>query len=502
MGIVTKQSINNTITTYIGFVLGALNVLFLYTYFLSDQYHGLLAFIISTATIMLPFISIGTHNAIIKFYSSYKINTEKESFLSVMLVIPLFSIVILTSIGITSMDVIKIILPDNNYLNDINIWVIIITAFSFAYFEIFYSLVKIKLISVFGNFLKEIFHRVLILFLLLFIHYGFLDQQQFIFSVLAVYILRTLIMMIYAFKHNSFRFKFIIPDNFREIVKYLLIICLAGAVANIVLEIDKFMIAKYLDISKVAYYAVAVYICSLITVPRRSLFQIANPLSSKLLNDKNYIDLGILYQKSSLNLLIVCGLVFLLITFSLSDFYSFIPESYKEAYYIVLIISFTKLYNAFLGNIDGIIFNSKYYNFIVFTGVLLIFLTIYLNYKLIPLYGIEGAAISSLIAICLYNTIKVYYVYLKFKLQPITVNTFKVILLILFGFIVSLAFNLETYKITGFIGSLTTSLKPDFHPAINIILKSSIVSIIYIFIVVFFKFSTDINNYIDKFLGK
>ena len=191
-----------------------------------------------------------------------------------------------------------------------------------------------------------------------------------------------------------------------------------------------------------------------------------------------------MYQKSSLNLLIVCGLIFLLIVFSLSDFYSFIPNSYREGYYVVLIISFTKLYNAFLGNIDGIIFNSKYYNVIVFTGVLLIFATIYLNYILIPLYGIEGAAISSLISVCLYNTIKVYYVYLKFKLQPISVNTFKVISLILFGFLLSLIFSLN------------------FSPVINIILKSSIVSIVYISIVVFFKFSVDINNLIDKLLGK
>jgi len=150
----------------------------------------------------------------------------------------------------------------------------------------------------------------------------------------------------------------------------------------------------------------------------------------------------------------------------------------------VLIISFTKLYNAFLGNIDGIIFNSKYYNVIVFTGFLLIFVTIYLNYILIPLYGIEGAAISSLISVCLYNTIKVYYVYLKFKLQPISVNTFKVISLILIGFLLSLIFSLN------------------FSPVINIILKSSIVSIVYIYIVVFFKFSVDINKLIDKLLGK
>ena len=157
MGIVIRQSIKNTISTYVGFVLGAFNVLFLYTYFLSDQYHGLLAFIISTATIMLPFISLGTHNAIIKFYSSYNTTDEKNYFISTMLIIPLISVIILVFLGLTSMDFIKYLLPQNVYMTNTNIWVIIISAFSFAYFEVFYSLVKIKLISVFGNFLKEIF---------------------------------------------------------------------------------------------------------------------------------------------------------------------------------------------------------------------------------------------------------------------------------------------------------------------------------------------------------
>mgnify|MGYP000208956010 CR=1 FL=1 len=53
---------------------------------------------------------------------------------------------------------------------------------------------------------------------------------------------------------------------------------------------------QYLDISKVAYYSVAIYISTLITVPRRSLFQIANPLSAKLLNEKKFTELNVLYK--------------------------------------------------------------------------------------------------------------------------------------------------------------------------------------------------------------
>ena len=484
MGIVIKQSINNTITTYLGFILGAFNVLFLYTYFLSDEYHGLLAFIISTATIMLPFISLGTHNAIIKFYSSYTNKNEKDSFLSIMLIVPLLSVIALTTIGITSMDFIKILLPKNEYLTDVNVWVIVVTAISFAYFEVFYSLVKIKLISVFGNFLKEIFHRILISILLLFIYFELINEQEFIFSVLFIYVLRTLVMMIYALRYNSFVFKIKIPKNSLLIIKYLLVICLAGAVANIVLEIDKFMIAQYLDISKVAYYSVAIYISTLITVPRRSLFQIANPLSAKLLNEKKFTELGVLYKKSSLNLLIVCGFVFLLIAFNLSDIYSFIPENYTQAYNVVLIISFTKIYNAFLGNVDGIIFNSIYYSVIVFIGVIITIITVYLNYLLIPLYGLEGAAFSSFIAICLYNSIKVYIVYLKFNLHPITKNSYKIGVIILFGFLTSFYFKLN------------------FTPYLNIIIQTLFICIAYITIVLNFKISVDINNLYNKYFSK
>ena len=69
MGIVQNQSFKNTITTNLGFGIGAINVLFLYTYFLTDEYHGLVAFVMSTANIMMPIFALGTHNTIIKFYS-------------------------------------------------------------------------------------------------------------------------------------------------------------------------------------------------------------------------------------------------------------------------------------------------------------------------------------------------------------------------------------------------------------------------------------------------
>ena len=80
MGIVQNQAFKNTIITYFGFGIGAINVLFLYTEFLTPEYFGLVTFILSTANIMMPLMAFGVHNAIIKFYSSFKTKTIKIAF--------------------------------------------------------------------------------------------------------------------------------------------------------------------------------------------------------------------------------------------------------------------------------------------------------------------------------------------------------------------------------------------------------------------------------------
>ena len=106
MGIVIKQSFRNTFSTYIGFGIGAINSLFLYTSFLSDTYYGLVAYILSTANLMLPFMAFGVQNAIIKFYSSFKTKHTLNNFLTLMLFLPLVFIIPTFFIGVLGYDAI------------------------------------------------------------------------------------------------------------------------------------------------------------------------------------------------------------------------------------------------------------------------------------------------------------------------------------------------------------------------------------------------------------
>ena len=139
MGIVINQSFKNMLSTYIGFGVGALNVLFLYTNFLSDEYYGLVGFILSTATVLMPLMSFGVHNTVIKFYSSYKTKQSISSFLTLMLLLPLVLVIPFGLVGCIFYDAIAGFLSRENAIVYDYVWYIYVAAIAMAYFEIFYA---------------------------------------------------------------------------------------------------------------------------------------------------------------------------------------------------------------------------------------------------------------------------------------------------------------------------------------------------------------------------
>ncbi|MCX7547355.1 polysaccharide biosynthesis C-terminal domain-containing protein [Xanthomarina sp. F1114] len=480
MGIVVNQSIKNTLVTYLGFGIGAINVLFLYTSFLSDEYFGLVGYLLSTANIMMPLMAFGVHNTIIKFYSSFKTKQSQNSFLTLMLFLPLLVIIPFGLIGYFAFSFISSWLAGDNIIVADYVWLIYITAISFAYFEVFYAWSKVQMQTVFGNFMKEVFHRVCTTILLLLLYADYLTVDQFINCIVGAYILRLVVMKLYAFSLRFPKLKFGRIPNLNAILKYTTLIIIAGSVANVILEIDKFMINRYEAIENVAYYGVAIYIATVIGVPYRSMHQIVNPLTAKLLNEKNKTELKILYKKSSLTLFIISAFIFLIIILNINELYKLINENYVDGLIVVFIIGITKLLDSLLGNNNAILFNSDYYRMVLVLGVLLAVLTVVLNIVFIPIYGINGAAFATFIAILFYNISKIMFVYVKFRMLPFSVNTVKVIVLLLVG--------LGVFYFWDF----------PFHPIVNIALKSTLITISYGALVYTLNLSDDISTLLNK----
>jgi O-antigen/teichoic acid export membrane protein len=481
MGIVLNQSFKNTLTLILGFMIGGVNTLFLYTRFLEVEYYGLIIFVLSTANILLPLVAFGMQHSVVKYFSSYKDKVQKDSLLIWSLVFPLFIVIPITVIGIFAYDAISDWVSERNPLIKSYTHLIFWCAIFMAYFEVFYAWTKVQLASVFGNFVREIFARLCASILLFAVFFKWITPEQFIYGITIAYFLRMLIMMLYALKLYIPKFKLKRPENFKEITRYSLYLILAGSAGTILLEIDKFMIPQMEIIAEVAYYSVGVYIASVVAIPSRAMQQITNPITAKYLNENNLPEVEKLYKQSSINLLIVGSLLFLLINLNIVDMYRIIdrPE-FAVGVLIVLMISFSELYKLALGINGAILTNSKYYKMFFYFSIGMATSVILLNKVLIEKMGIDGAALATLLTIVLFNSIKLLYIKRKFNMQPFTKNSLIVlcVTLILFG--------------------LFYFIKLPFNPILNIIVKSILIVIVYSLIVIKLKLSKDITDLLKK----
>jgi O-antigen/teichoic acid export membrane protein len=493
MGIVLKQSFKNTLFIYLGFAFGGINTLFLYTRFLEDEYYGLVTFLLATSNLLMPLIALGIHHTIVKFFSSYFTKVEKDKFLSSVLFLPLLIAIPMGFFGNLFYEEISTYLSVENPIIKEYTFVIYLVAFTTAYFEVFYAWAKVQFQSVFGNIIKELWNRVVVMILLFGVYFEFITKTEFIYYLTAAYFLRMFVMMFYAFSLYFPKFTFARPDNFNEIARFSLYIILAGSAGAIILDIDKFMIPGKESLEKAAYYSVAVFIGSFIEAPSRAMLNILQPLTSKTLNEENHKEVASLYKKSSINLLLISGFFFVLINANVNQLFSLLPKEYAGGALVVLMISILKLYNGFLGNNGAIINNSKFYKITLPLSLSMAFSVYFLNklfYYELDL-GTNGLALATLIVILVANTFKLLFVKSKFSMTPFTDKSWLMILIVT---VLYLLFNFWDFPVSDIY-----LFKIPVHPIINILLKSILITIIYVFLVIKLNVSTEITKLSKRF---
>jgi O-antigen/teichoic acid export membrane protein len=484
MGIVLNQSLKNTIITYIGFAIGGISTIFLFPSILGKTYYGLSNYILSCANVIMPLFAIGMQNTLVKFYSQCKTEKEQNQFLSFSVLFPLVLTIPLLLLGLFFYDEISLFVTKKNPIVKEFIYLIPFIGLCMAYFEIFYAWARVHMHSVFGNFIKEVGLRLFSLVALVGMYLGWITAIEFIYLTAGIYFVALLITMLYAFRVKKPEFQLSIPHNVKGILEYTFYIILSGSVANLLLDGDKIMLNQYMDIGNIAFYSVATYIALVISVPSRAMHQIVYPITAKLMHENKHDELNDLYKKTSVNLQIVGGFVMLCIFVNIDQLYEMLPKDYAGGIWIVFIIGLSKYFDLILGNNNAIIFNSKYYRMVLFLGLMLVFFTIVLNMIFIPLYGITGSAIATLLSITIYSVAKLMFVVKRMHLYPFTIQTIYSIL------------------ITAILFVLFYFWKFPFHPIIGIVLKSILVTILYVYINYRFSISKEINQVLHSLIKK
>lgn len=126
---------------------------------------------------------------------------------------------------------------------------------------------------------------------------------------------------------------------------------------------------------------------------------------SEKFNLKDYLGLKRIINKATQLTIILTLPIALLLIFYSSFFLSFFGEEFIQGKWALILITLGALYNAMTGNVDQVLNmtgNEIIVRNIMFIGFLV---NVILNLILIPLYGYEGAAFSSLLVNIIVNSI-------------------------------------------------------------------------------------------------
>ena len=190
-----------------------------------------------------------------------------------------------------------------------------------------------------------------------------------------------------------------------------------------------------------------------------------------------------LYDKTTLVMMIIGGGFIALLWGNINSIFMFIPKEYSVARYSFYILCFAKYVDMITG-LNGIItVTSKKYKYDLYFMLVLVVITIILNLVLIPIYGITGAALAAMISLVFYNFLRMGFVWYNFKMQPFTLNCLWVLLI-----------TIGTLYIIHFIPFIKNKY-------FSICINSFVIGVIYAGLILFFRFSPEINNMVYKFTG-
>ena len=425
MGLIYKQSSRTTIISYLGVVIGYLNVLWLFPTMLSAEQIGLLRLLPSIALMVLPLTQLGLSQGVLKFYPEYASSEAGSN--------ELFSVMLLGNLvgfGITLVlakvfesHIISFFAAKSALANDF-IHVAVVLVLVLSYQTIFEAFSRSVLKIIFPGLIKDIITRLLYTLLVLAFFLNFINFPQLVNSLIAIYTATLVLLVAYVLKRTSMKlvlkFQVITKQEIKKIAHYSLFTLLGASGTYIMLNIDQVMISNLLGLESNGIYTTAFYIAIVIEMPRRAIANIATPLVSKMFTEQRVDEINQLYKQVSINQLLVGSLLLIGILVNLRNVFGLMPNSeiYQAGMYVVYIIGIAKIIDMTFGMNSEIILMSDFYKYNVLFTTILAVLAIVSNWILIQIYGIEGAALATALTLIIFNLIKMIFLKIKLNLWP------------------------------------------------------------------------------------
>lgn len=483
MGIIQKQGISNTIITYIGIVIGFVNVIFIQPTFLTTEELGLIRVLYSFSAVIAMFLPLGIGNITLRFFPQFK-NTETKhyGFFGIVLFIVLIGFLLITLLLYSTKNFfISQYIKESplfteyfNFVFPLTLFIALISVFS-VYCQ---SLFK----SSFPALLNDVVIRLLSIVIVSVYFIRLISLNELVIAFVLIYGLQVIVLLFYMYKIDKpslkIDFGFYKTQNIKEIIKYGLLLSLTSFASLGIKYLDTIMVGKYLPLAMAGIYTVAVFIPTVIEAPVGALERISNAKIADAWSRNNLNEIEKIYSQSTKYLTVLGGFLFLMVNINLDFLLTFLPPDYSSIATVVLILSISTLFNMATGLNGGVLFSSPKYIYGSYMLFLLLFLSVINNMIFIPRYGLIGAAIATALASFIFNLIKYFFILKEFKMQPFTIK------LLYAAFLIAGCFYLDR-------------LIPETSNAlVNIFIHSSAIGIAYITGVYFLNIIPEFHKYL------
>ena len=504
MGIVVRQSIKGTIMNYIGVAVGFITTFFVMTKYLTQEEVGLTRVMADAAILLSGLASLGTNTSALRYYPYFRDGESRDhGFFGWTLIVPMVGFIIITILFFFFKDVIINMFEGKSSLFVDYIYLVIPMAFFMMYMTVFETNANILMRIVVPKMVREVGVRVFTLLDYVLYITGVINLDWMVIGLCLTYIVATLLNIIYLLCLSKISFKiepgYVSKWLRRDFMFYTMFLTVAAVIGNIIPSLNTFFISAQLGLAITGVYTIASYMANLVEIPYRSVSAISRPIISQAMKDNDNQRAAEICKSVSLHQLIVGAFVFFVIWINIDLFFEMLPngEKYVDGKWVFFLLGLAKLVNSSLNiGVTVLSYSRWYYLQLIFTAILTVS-AILLNNELIPLWGMTGAAWSSIISFSIYYILLLSLIMWKTKISPFSWKEIVVILIVIFMFVINWLSYKYISKSIIYFNSTGVALK-----VVEAAVRTGILVIIGLVIIYKTKISKEINEIVNKLVRK
>ncbi len=484
MGVVQRQGVSSTIIGYGGSVLGYLNKIFLFTEFLSVEQVGLGNALPVLAVMIAQLSVLGIPNSILRFFPYFRDKERQHNgFLAGFILMSLVGFLLMTGIFLLFKPQLLHLWSESSPLLYQYSYLLLPFAFSYVLINFFEAYLRSLYNIAFMTFVRQIGLRLAVTLAITLFALGLIDFDSFIHIYVGTVVLVAIIPIFYTLFIGELalrpRFGETWSTQYPEVMRYTFITFLPIAGSTVLNQLDIAMLTTHSEAMNGIYTTMA-FTATIIAVPWKALHGISSPLVAEHWKNDDMTEMSSLYRRTSLISLMVGSFIFLGLWLNRHNLIAVVGEQYSPGLTVLLILGLAKVWDMTAGLNGTILVTSKKYFYDPIFHVGLIVFGIISNLILIPIYGIMGAAIATTLSLLFINAARLITVWRLFGLHPFSDPMMKVLV----GAIL-------TYY-------LCDILPPLGHFIWDILVRSSLCTLLFVGLMLKWNISPDVNAYVWK----